>query len=137
MSNELIFLQQLFGGAGTNWVSGLLLLCLFVVLAFRPERIHHRWLFRFACVLLALAIAMPPLVSLAVVFSHSVASYGWSSSSLSGMVWTLQLANACGPVFAGGGVLCGLFSMIAPGRAEAPAKPMRHPLDEGQRRTCP
>ncbi|MEN6494521.1 MAG: hypothetical protein ABFD16_09520 [Thermoguttaceae bacterium] len=129
MSSELFFLQQLSGSTGVNGISGMLLLCLFVVLAFRPERIHSRWLFRFACVLLALAIATPPLASLAAIFSHSISSYGWSSSSLSGMVWTLQLANTCGPVFAGGGALCGLFSMIAPGRDESPSQPTRHPLD--------
>jgi len=130
MSSELFFLQQLFGGAGVNWVSTVLLVCLFVVLAFRPERIHNRRLFRFACVRLALAIAMPPLVSLAVVFSQGTAgSSGRSFSPLNGLAWALQLGHACGPVLAGGGVLCGLFSMIAPGREDAPAQPVRHPLD--------
>jgi hypothetical protein len=130
MSNELFFLQQLFGGAGASWVSTVLLICLFVVLAFRPERIHNLGLFRLACVLLALAIAMPPLVSLAVVFSQNTSgSSGRPFSPMSGMAWALQLAHACGPVLTGGGVLCGLFSMIASERREAPAQPVRHPLD--------
>ncbi len=130
MSGDAFLLQQLLGGSGSGWVSVAFLVSLFAVLAFRPERIHRQWLFRVACGLLALSIALPPLVTFGATFGFDVFfAPGRSPGRFGEVPWALQLAQTCGPLLLGSGVFCGLWSLIPPKHSPGPTQPTRHPLE--------
>lgn len=130
MPRELFLLQQLLGASGSSWISVALMIALFTILAFRPERVHRHGMFRLACGLLALSIAVPPLMTFAAMFSlETYLSLGPSSGRMGQGTWLLQLAQACGPMLAGGGVFCGLWSLLPVESHTGFVRPTRHPLE--------
>lgn len=129
---ELLLLQRLFMG-GQGWLQVALLVCLFVVLVFRPERIYSRTLFRWSCLLLALSVIAPPLLALcldmfdllgfqSVGRRMSRSGGGWQSL----LTW---LANMSGPLLLAASIFLGLLSLgPAPQEQDRPAPP-KHPME--------
>ena len=58
------FLSLLLGGQMRSWLEAALLVCLFVVAVFRPERIRSMAEFRLACFVFALTVIAPTGVNL-------------------------------------------------------------------------
>jgi len=128
--NETLLLRQLLGG-GQGWVSAALLICLFLVVLWRPDRIRNYALFRQSGVLLALSLMVPSLLAVLIGLIGGASLYGFSSS---GMSVFMALTGASGPVLLGLSVIFGLFS-LGPGRTferpepRDPKTPRRHPLE--------
>ena len=61
--DEFLYMRQLLGRGDTDWLKFVLLLGLLVVLTYRPERIHRPVAFKWACWLIALSIAVPPVLN--------------------------------------------------------------------------
>jgi len=130
MRNELYVLKQIFGDIGLGWLYAACLLGLIAVLAFRPERIRLPALFRWACVLFALSIIVPPALSGLFGFLQGMDG-GYGSMRGPGDFWVIvyPLLNAAGPVLLGISIICALVA-ISPGpRYSAAAQPPRHPLE--------
>ena len=136
---EALYLRQMFGGGGSGWVQAVLVLCLFLVVLWKPERIRVPALFKMACMLLALSVVFPELLNSCMwfwnlMFPGSQGSrgamggiLGRGSSGGPGLLFIIS--GLSGPVLTSLTLICGLFSITpATGRAALPMRP-RHPLE--------
>jgi len=131
MRDELFWLQQLFGDKGQGWLAAAYLLGLIVVMAYRPERIRLPGLFRWACILFALSIMVPPVLSGMFNLLRGIGQGALGRPRGPSDLWTIlyPLLNAAGPVLLGISLICALVA-ISPGpRYPAPPQPPRHPLE--------
>jgi hypothetical protein len=129
MPDEFFYLKQLFGGSGQGWFQVTLLASLFLVLIFRPERIENRGLFRTACLLLALAIIVPPALQLCMsLLIGSLELHQVSRSMAGGSSMVMSLMNVVEPSLLGASALCGLLSLM-PGKARQRIEAAKHPLE--------
>lgn len=131
MPQELLYLRQLLGNSGQGWLQVTLLGFLFLVLVFRPERISNRSLFRVACLLFALSIIVPPVLTFSVSFLTDVATpsqrnYGGMMGE-SPLMWSLT--RALETVLFGTSAMCGLLSLIPGRERKSPLEAAKHPLD--------
>jgi hypothetical protein len=103
---------------------------LFVILAYRPERIHMPGLFCFGCILFALSVAVPPALSgLLGLLAGGWSSFGSSRSSPSdGWLRLAPLVNAAGPVLLGISLVCSLIAISPVPFLSSRLQPPRHPL---------
>ena len=129
---ELVYSGQLFAAAGHGWLEAAMLVFLFLVPVFQPERIQNRNLFRTACLLFALSIMVPPIVTTALsLFAQSAVP---SSQGFGGMMvkspLVVSLIIMMGPVLLGASVICGLLAVIPKPHAQRAMEPVRHPLEE-------
>jgi hypothetical protein len=60
--NTMMYLGQLLGGVQQVWLQVALLVSVFAVLTWRPERIRNASLFHVACLLFALALIAPGIL---------------------------------------------------------------------------
>jgi len=131
MPQELLYLRQLLGNSGQGWLQVTLLGFLFLVLVFRPERIYNRSLFRVACLLFALSVIVPPVLTLSV----SLLADGAVSSSrnyrgmMSQAPHMLSLTATLESVLFGTSAMCGLLSLIPGRERKSPLEAAKHPLD--------
>jgi hypothetical protein len=130
MRDEFYLLQQLFGGNAQGWLAAAYLLGLIAVLAYRPERIRLPGLFRWACVLFALSVMVPPMLMALFAFLQSVGSSAYGRSPGLGASWTFlyPLVNGSGPVLLGVSLICALIAVSPGPRYPGPPQPPRHPL---------
>jgi hypothetical protein len=129
---DQMYVQMMLSGSsmgGSALLTVTILASLFLIVVFKPERIHGPTLFRWACTLAGLSILLPPL---ATVF-FSIVVMGLTSqgapNDLRGIV--MSLANLSGPVMLGLSVLAA-FASLRPRPAPytaPPAVPQKHPLD--------
>ena len=124
-------LQQLFGGGGLVWLQAAYLLGLIAVLAFRPERIRLPGLFRWACILFALAVMVPPVLTALLGLLQTIGGGAYRPMRGPGDVFTILIPviNAAGPVLLGASLLCALIAVSPAGRLQGPSQPARHPLE--------
>ncbi len=127
---ELMYLEQLLGRGNSVWMSVALLIGFLLVLIFRPNTIHHPILFRAACWLLALAVVVPPCLSLLLSLGSPGGYPGRMSQSFE-LSFFMACVNLTGPLLQGGCIICGLTALIPPlGRRWEPSGPAKHPLEE-------
>ena len=131
MPQEILFLKQLLGGGGEGWLQAAYLLGLIVLLAYRPERIRLPGLFRWACVLFALSVMVPPALTGLFGFLEGIAGNAFAPTRGAGSAWTfvLLLLNATGPVLLGISLICALVAVSPGPQYPAPLQPPRHPLE--------
>jgi hypothetical protein len=131
MSQELMYLEQLFGRSGSAWLPVTMLGGLLLALIFRPGNIHNLYLFRAACWLLALSVIVTPLLNLLLSLMTVNFPGGMRfGSSPSGPQFIYVCVNAVGPIMQGASILCGLFSLIPPATPRPyVAGPVKHPLE--------
>jgi hypothetical protein len=132
MQQQMMFLQQLLGRSGANWLSVTLLVGLLAALIFRPGAIHNLLLFRVAFWLLALSVIVSPLMSLFLSmfpmnFGGNV-QYGFNSSS-SVTEFLLGSVNVLAAAMEGASIVCGLLSLLPPTPRRSLAEPVKHPMD--------
>lgn len=131
MPDEWLFLRRLLGDTGQGWLQATMLGFLFLVLAFKPDRIHNRALFRVACLLFALSLLIAPILNFALTLLAD--SPGPSSRGFPGLMGgsrvTYMLITTIGPILFGISVMCALVSLIPGRRYQGPAEPARHPLE--------
>lgn len=128
MGQEIFLLQQLLGGSGLGWTPVALLVCLFLVLILRPERIQKRARFKTACWLLTLSIIAPPIMNVLTLVAMSPLLSPYSRQTL---VWPVVhgLAGVVGPALVGVGAFLGLTALM-PSEPRTPfSDPPRHPLE--------
>lgn len=128
MGKETFILQQLLGASSWYWTPMALLVCLFLVLILRPERIHRLGRFKAACLLLALAIVAPSVLSF-LAFAAMIPRV----ASLSGTtdLWLViqGMNGSLGPILVGVGTFLGLTALM-PSESRSPfSEPPRHPLE--------
>lgn len=131
MRDELFLLQQLFGGGNAQgWLAAAYLLGLIAVLAYRPERIRMPGLFRWACVLFALSVMVPPMLTGMFTLLQSIGKSAFRPSRGSGDFWVYlyPMLNASGPVLLGISLICALVALSPGPRSRALPQPPRHPL---------
>ena len=124
MGQEMLFLQQYFA---VPWAAIALLVCLFLTLVLRPERILHRGMFQAACWLLALSIIVPAALN-ALVMLVSLTAQNLRPGRTEWM-WLVSLVHSSGPVLIGLGVLFGLLALVPRWTSGTPQQPTRHPLE--------
>ena len=73
--------NQMIGNMTQVWLNVAFILCMFIVAAFKPERIEDRSRFRLACFLFAISIVLPSLASLfaepGLLTDRKAAEVGW------------------------------------------------------------
>jgi len=112
--NEMMFdLKQMVGG-GHALGQVALLVCLFMVFLYRPDRVRIRLLFALSCLLLACSIIVPPTLSVLMRFFQE-----WPTAPFKPVhkisADLLELRNASGPALFGLSLLCGFASLsLAP-----------------------
>jgi hypothetical protein len=108
-----IFLQQTFGnllGATEIWLGVAYLVCMFAVLAFRPEQIENVVLFRLSYILFALFLILPSAVN-ALASLSMMGGMGVGRQGGEGAIGIIQLSGVFGKILLGGSIICGLSAM--------------------------
>ena len=127
MPEELFFLRQLLGG-GQGWLSFGLLLCLFGVLLFRPERIRSPELFRLAWLFFALSIIVPPVLMSCLSFFQFTGGPSFRSPrGMSSLLLTVQ--GASGPLLLGLSLIFAFLALSPRRGARHGESPVKHPLE--------
>jgi len=112
--NDMMFdIKQLLGG-GYTLGQVALLVCIFVVFLYRPERVRVRSLFALACVLLACSVIVPPTMSVLINFFQDdpITPFKATDKTTANL---LEMRNASGPALFGLSLLCGFASLsLAP-----------------------
>jgi hypothetical protein len=106
-----IFLQQTFGnllGATEIWLGVAYLVCMFAVLAFRPEQIENVVLFRLSYILFALFLILPSAVN---ALASLTMMGGMGRQGGEAAVGVFQLSGVFGKILLGGSIICGLSAM--------------------------
>ena len=131
MPQELFYLRQLFGGSAQGWLQVTLLGFLFLVLVFKPDRIHNRSLFRVACLLFALSVIVPPVLTFGVSFlaDGATSSYRNYGPTMGESPLMLSLTGVWAPVLCGTSAMCALLSLIPGREGKSPFEAAKHPLD--------
>jgi hypothetical protein len=126
MPQEMAMLQLL-NQTGNGWLTAALLTGLLLALLFKPERIYSWALMRLSCWLLAVSIAIPPMLN---AYMPSLANGFSFQSSRIGISEYLIMPCICalGPILVGTSVICGLLAMIPTGY-RPPLTPPKHPLE--------
>jgi len=138
---EMLYMQQVLSGGGVGnglgWVQAALVLCFFMVVLWKPERIRAASLFRLACLMLALSMLLPSVLSIGIGFWNAAFSFGSGSNWLRGMnrgpsgimalVW--MFTSAARPMMVGLSVIFGLFSLMTPSPRSSASAPTKHPLE--------
>ena len=140
--NEYLLTQMLTGAStGGQFLPVAVVVIMFLVMIYKPDRIRSRPLFRWATSLYAAGVIVSPAVQMASMltqFSSTTGSFGRSRADSS--IW-LSLGMSFGPMMMGIGLLLAFMSLSvrdpnAPsprspnvGPAPAPTPPKRHPLD--------
>ena len=137
--SELAALKLLADGGGQSWVTPALLVCLFLALLFKPERIRNRALFRLACLLFGFSIMGPPLMHVGIGLLLGDVGALFSAGAIRGGVSDtvrlfLSLHQVLGPILLGSSLICGLLCMCPganEGQSSEPSRsePVRHPLE--------
>ncbi|MBN2577718.1 MAG: hypothetical protein JXB10_01910 [Pirellulales bacterium] len=128
--DKLMLYRQVLGTTGDVWLAVMLLVGLFLVLIFRPERVRQWGLFQIACWLLALSVMIPPVLNVLVALTESSSSPPWGSrSSLGRFNVIISCVYLVGPFLQGLGILFGLLSLIPTRPASTPQAPVKHPLE--------
>ena len=135
MMQDFMMMREMFGSNGMDWLAIALMLSLFAICVFKPERIRKRLVFRWACILLAFSIIAPHLTRVAlqsmqmgIVGSGRINMY--SDPTLgSAYAFTAALRPCC----LAASVLLGLMA-ISPrtnpkGKRAEVVAPAKHPLD--------
>jgi len=131
--DEMFLLRQLFGN-GQGWLPAALLICLFLVVLLRPDRVRSPSLFRLSCVLLALSVMVPSLLTVCLGLMDQLDfNIRRSLANRSGIV--PLLTNASGPVLLGLSIIFGLLSLsLGSAQEECPQRdrsiPPSHPLEK-------
>jgi hypothetical protein len=132
MSQEFMYLEQIFGRGNGVWLSVSLLIGLLVAVIFRPNTIHNPMLFRAACWLLALAVVSPPAVTLLIsLYSAGMPGRGMGMGFPGSEVpFLMACANFLGPLLQGSSIICGLTALLPPITSRPPMTgPARHPME--------
>lgn len=124
-----IFLQQLYMNSGLVWGQTAVMVSLFLAVIYRPERIHHPGMFRWACVLLVLSLVVPSVLSVALVWSGANPNPMRGPSPMGASGTILALISPVGPVLFGLSVLFGLFALLPGPAIENRWQPPKHPLE--------
>jgi hypothetical protein len=131
MSQELMYLEQIFGRGG-NWLSVTILAGLLIAVIFRPNTIYRPTLFRVACWLLAVSVAVTPLLNLflsVISFTAGGRGMGFGSPG-SEFQFFMACGQVVGPLLQGGSIICGLTSLLPPLRPRPPFDgPAKHPME--------
>jgi hypothetical protein len=130
MSQEMMFFERLIGLVGSVWLPVTMLAGLLLALIFRPNTIHNLFLFRTACLLLALSVIVGPVLHLLLMAANFPGGFQNYGSNQIGLPFLSACINALGPILQGVSILCGLFSLIPPmvPHGQVPG-PVKHPLD--------
>jgi len=132
--NELYYLRQMLMGGGTVWLQAGLMICLFFIMAFRPERVRFPTLFRWSCTLLVLSLIVPPLLEFGVGHFIGPMSRSTRFSSADGGQWLMVLPSLSGIVLFALSLMSGFAAVsVVPqqDRQSTPERrePRNHPLD--------
>ena len=124
-------LAQLFGGMTQVWLNVAFIVCIFGVLAWKPERIVNLSSFRVACLLFALSILAP---SFGVFVLDSATDVGGARgrSPFGEITTTMKIVNLLPPLFFACAFLAAISSLLptresrtiaSPADNERPASP--------------
>ncbi len=133
---QLLLWRQLFSDSSA-YMQIALMLCLFLVIVFKPERIRFPTRMKWSFLLLVAAVLSPTLMNLFLRIAAAGDMISFSQSSFRGQgsdSWLLQLPGLVGPMMLASSILMG-FSSLWIGTAEAqaankPTPPPKHPLDD-------
>ena len=127
---QLMQMRQLFGG-GSTWAEAICLTGLFVLVIFRRESIVSWRLFRFAYLLIAVAILAPPLIIAGFQLEPGMLTQtGSSPNYVSRLVFSIAL-SCVGPLCLAAAVVCAFGSVLPRDTFSGPPRivPQKHPLD--------
>jgi hypothetical protein len=127
--SDFLVMQQLLSGGGRGWSEAALLIGLFLVLIWQPERIRRLGLFQIACWLFALSFLVPSTFNLLVATEALASAPQYRPSS--GSLWPGALTSvySLGTVFFGASVICALLAILPDAARANPVEPARHPLE--------
>jgi hypothetical protein len=114
-------LAQLFGGMTQVWLNVAFIVCIFGVLAWKPERIVNFTSFRAACLLFALSILAP---SFGVFVLDTATDVGGARgrSAFGEITTTMKIFNLLPPLFFACAFLAAISSLL-PSRETKPTPP--------------
>jgi cytochrome bd-type quinol oxidase subunit 2 len=140
--NEWAIMQQMVAGSQMIYLQMATVLALFLVIAFRPERIKYPTIMRWSYLLLIASLLAPLLLNVIIgglmssdLFQMAPQRYGRSRSDST--QWIMQVPYVVGPVLLGISLLLGFSSLsLMSAEKEAARKPFKpqqppqkHPLD--------
>jgi hypothetical protein len=106
-------MTQMFGGLTQVWLNVALIVCIFGVLIFRPERVVSLVSLRFACVLFALSLIAPSLLAL-FLGAATEAPRPQRGNPMEDVTLSLsmKILNLLGPMLFAGAFLTGIWSIM-------------------------
>lgn len=128
MPNLNQLLLQRLTQSDLGWMQVVYLAGMFAILIWRRESVVNPWLFRMSYLLFAAALVLPPIIS---PFLPGY-SLGSSLGGVDSQTFINAAANAIGPGFFAGAIICGLGSLLPPLKNTSrpiAAPPPKHPLD--------
>lgn len=132
--NELFYLRQMLMGGGTIWMQAGLMVCLFFIMAYKPERVRFPTLFRWSCTLLVFSLIAPPLLEFGLGNFMGPMFRSTRFSSPDGGQWLMMLPSLSGIVLFALSLMSGFAAvsvMPQQARQSTPERqePRKHPLD--------
>jgi hypothetical protein len=112
MCMENLVFQETFGrllGSTEIWLAVAYVVCMFAILAFRPEQIENAGLFRTSYILFALFLILPSVIN--AFLSLSLRDVGVGHRGGETAILLLQVSGVFGKVLLGASVACALGSM--------------------------
>jgi hypothetical protein len=123
---EMLYLRQLLAG-GQAWLQLGLLLFLFGVLLFKPERIRLPGLFQWAWMLFALSVMVPPLLTFCVWLFQLTGARSTRSGGPASLLLAVEVAS--GPVLLGLSLIFAFLALSPRSRPDPRLGPTKHPLE--------
>lgn len=143
MPGTLLLLGQSLSGSGQGWVhishqgwiQVSLLVFLFLIVVFKPERIYRMTLFKVACFLFVGSIVVDPVLTL--FLSLFAGGLGGSSPGVGAMLGRspilFSLVITLRQVLFGASMLLAFMALFPNSGNEQRTEPARHPLDQTER----
>lgn len=110
------FLTQLFGGMTQIWLNVAMLVCLFGVLIFKPQRIGNLTSFRAACLLFALSIIAPSIGMFLLTGESGMAGSRRGGSPFGEITLAMKIVYLLPPVLFAGSFLLAIGSLLPTAR---------------------
>jgi hypothetical protein len=128
VSQDILYLSQLFNQVAGGWLPPVLLTGLLLALLFKPDRVHNWALLRASCWLLAISVVITPALNVFMSFSQGT-TMNFRSSLQTMPPFVITSVYSLAPILQGISVICGLLALI-PSGIPPQFEPPKHPLEQ-------